>query len=606
MAAVDELITEHIDIWTSAVKRKSSAGRGGGKKVELYGVKKLRELILDLAVRGLLVPQDPEDEPAGVFLERIAAEKAELVKTKKIKRQKPFPKITKTEAPHELPTAWAWAYLGSLSSDIHYGYTASAQHDTTDVRLLRITDIQNDKVTWETVPGCDISDEKVEQYLLENDDILIARTGGTIGKSYLVEDITVDAVFASYLIRVKRISSMYAPYIKKYLGSGIYWKQLEENSAGTGQPNVNATALKSLFVPIPPTAEQQRIVAKVDELMALCDQLEQQTEASLTAHQTLVQTLLDSLTQAAASLPNNPQSATDARTPFEQAWNRLAEHFDIVFTTEDSIEQLKQTILQLAVMGKLVPQDPNDEPARVLLERIAAEKAELVKAKKIKKQKALPEIGEDEKPFALPDGWSWVRIGDICNVTSGFAYKSKKFISKGNCQVVRMGNIRPDFLRLQENAVFIDSSYASETLDHEIREGDILLTMTGTKGKRDYLYSLLVVKDHLKQKRLFLNQRLCILRPINLCHSYASLILKDERLLSTVYSKSTGSANQANIGMDAILKWVVPVPPLTQQQLLVDKYNEIYAHCDNLNNRLIESKATRLRLVESFSQVGSF
>jgi len=448
MTAAKDLITESIDIWTSAVKRKSSAGRGGGKKIELYGVKKLRELILDLAVRGLLIPQDSDDEPASVLLGRIAVEKSRLVSTKKIKKQKPFSNIEATEAPHGLPIAWSWSFLGNLSSDIHYGYTASAQQDAAGVRLLRITDIQNDKVNWETVPGCDITPQKTAMYLLQDNDILIARTGGTIGKSYLVENISVDAVFASYLIRVKRISGMYAPYIKLFLGSGIYWKQLNENSAGTGQPNVNATALKNLFVPIPPLQEQHRIVAKVDELMALCDQLEQQTESSLTAHKTLVQTFLGALTQAAVTQPNSLKGATGTPTPFTQAWNRLAEHFDTVFTTEESIEQLKQTILQLAVMGKLAPQDPNDEPASKLLERIAAENAELVKAKKIKKQR-VQSINTDCFLYRLPQEWSWSQLGYLvapennamCDGPFGSKLKTEHYINKHGYAVVRLGNI---------------------------------------------------------------------------------------------------------------------------------------------------------------------
>ena len=132
--------------------------------------------------------------------------------------------------------------------------------------------------------------------------------------------------------------------------------------------------------------------------MSLCDQLEQQTETSLAAHTTLVENLLATLT-----------SSTDA-AELEQNWHRIAEYFTTLFTTEESIDQLKQTVLQLAVMGKLVPQNPNDEPASVLLEKIAAEKAQLIKEKKIKKQKALPPIGEDEKPFELPVGWEWCRL----------------------------------------------------------------------------------------------------------------------------------------------------------------------------------------------------
>jgi len=154
------------------------------------------------------------------------------------------------------------------------------------------------------------------------------------------------------------------------------------------QPKLALHRILSSAIALPPLAEQHRIVAKVDELMLLCDQLEQQTEESLSAHQTLVEVLLAALTESDSAVP--------VKESFQTNWQRLAEHFDILFTTEASIEQLKQTILQLAVMGKLVPQNPNDEPASVLLEKIAKEKAELIADKKIKKQKPLPAITDEE------------------------------------------------------------------------------------------------------------------------------------------------------------------------------------------------------------------
>ena len=401
-------ITEHMDIWTSAqVPKKTNGGRGrssNGNGQGIYGIKKLRELILELAVRGKLVPQDPNDKPASVLLEKIAEEKKRLVKDGKIKRQKALPEVGEDEKTFEIPNGWVWTRLGNLSADIHYGYTASANPQIKKVRLLRITDIQNDSVNWDSVPGCEIGIKKVEDYKLSDGDILIARTGGTIGKSYLVENIDLCSVFASYLIRVKRIAGMYSHFIKTYLGSQFYWNQLYENSMGTGQPNVNGNALKKLVFPLPPFAEQHRIVTKVDELMALCDQLEQQQIDSNDTHQALVETLLTALTSAA-----DPKA-------FADTWQRIADHFDILFTTEQSIDQLKQTILQLAVMGKLVPQDPNDEPAGVLLEKIAEEKKRLVKEGKIKKQKVLPEIGDDEKPFEL---LGRMGVGKVWRIVSG-------------------------------------------------------------------------------------------------------------------------------------------------------------------------------------------
>jgi type I restriction enzyme S subunit len=321
--------------------------------------------------------------------------------------------------------------------------------------------------------------------------------------------------------------------------------------------------------------------------MALCDQLEAQTESSLDAHQTLVTVLLDTLV--------NSQNAEE----LAENWMRISGHFDTLFTTEHSIDQLKQTVLQLAVMGKLVEQNPNDEPASVLLERIAAEKEELVKQKKIKKQKPLPPIAEDEKPFELPRGWEWCRLGNISILKGGFAYKSTMFVKGGNAQVIRMGNIRPDMFRFEANPVFIPQELAEKTFEYEIFSSDILLTMTGTNGKRDYLYSLVVSERDMGNKRLFLNQRLCLSRMINVDSHYTNITLKDARLLDAVFSKSTGTANQANIGIDAILNWVLPVPPHKQQHRIVAKVDELMAICDQLKARLSDAQTTQLNLADA-------
>lgn len=251
-------------------------------------VPRLNEAVLQLAVQGNLVAQDPNDEPASELLKRIAAEKKRLgIKSK------PLPEIGEEERPFILPDGWEWVRLGTLSENIHYGYTASADFSKQDYRLLRITDIQNNKVDWPTVPGCEIEEKKVSKYLLKNDDILIARTGGTIGKSYIVENISVNAVFASYLIRIIPSGQLYARYIKLFVDSPLYWTQLTEKSKGTGQPNVNATSLSQLQLPLPPLTEQKRIVTRVNALLHLCDDLAAHLQEAQSTHTALRDTVLD-------------------------------------------------------------------------------------------------------------------------------------------------------------------------------------------------------------------------------------------------------------------------------------------------------------------------
>jgi restriction endonuclease S subunit len=186
--------------------------------------------------------------------------------------------------------------LSSITRRIHYGYTASAKSELKDVRLLRITDIQNNFVNWPSVPGCEIAKDDVAQYQLERSDILVARTGGTVGKTYLVQEVPVVAVFASYLIRIQGGSALFDRYLKLFLESPTYWVQLEEGARGAAQPNVNGQTLGRMVVSVPPLAEQRRVVAKVSELMALVDALETQLAASRATAANLLAALVAELT----------------------------------------------------------------------------------------------------------------------------------------------------------------------------------------------------------------------------------------------------------------------------------------------------------------------
>lgn len=241
-------------------------------------VKELKNCILQLAIQGKLVPQDPDDEPVEVLLGKIREEKERLIKEKKIKKEKPLAEVSQEEKPFELPRGWKYVRIRELLENIHYGYTASAVSSDTGVKFVRITDIQNNTVQWDNVPFCEIDKKKLESCKLRNNDILIARTGGTIGKSFLVRDVSEIAVFASYLIRMIPLEISNEKYIKLFLETPMYWKQLIDKSQGTGQPNVNAVSLSELVIPIPPLEEQNRIVEKADCLMLVCDELEKKIE----------------------------------------------------------------------------------------------------------------------------------------------------------------------------------------------------------------------------------------------------------------------------------------------------------------------------------------
>jgi type I restriction enzyme S subunit len=231
---------------------------------------KLQQAILQEAIQGKLTADwraaHPQAEPARQLLHRIQAEKSRLIAAKQLRPEKPLPKITPEEIPFQIPKSWEWCRLAAVSNEIHYGFTASADQSRKETRLLRITDIQDDKVDWESVPGCRCSEREKKKYLLSEGDILIARTGGTVGKSYLVGSLPVQSVFASYLLRIVPSSIELAIFVKLYLGSPCYWTQLVDAARGA-QPNVSGTKLKLLVIPLPPMAEQAAIVGRVETLL---------------------------------------------------------------------------------------------------------------------------------------------------------------------------------------------------------------------------------------------------------------------------------------------------------------------------------------------------
>ncbi|EGH1141564.1 restriction endonuclease subunit S, partial [Escherichia coli] len=399
--SVEKLIVDHMETWTSALQTRSTAGRGSSGKIDLYGIKKLRELILELAVRGKLVPQDPNDEPASELLKRIAAEKAELVKQGKIKKQKPLPEISEEEKPFELPEGWEWVTLATVGEIVGGGTPKSDNPQfwaKNGIKWITPADLYGLKGKYITSGARDISPAGLSNSsarLMPKGSVLFS-SRAPIGYVAIADaELSTNQGFKSCVPYIKES----AEYIYYFLLASA--KKIDAEASGTTFKEVSGAIVSKILLPLPPLSEQLKIVSRANELMSLCDQLEQQSLTSLDAHQQLVETLLGTLTDS--------QNAEE----LAENWTRISEHFDTLFTTEASVDALKQTILQLAVMGKLVPQDPNDEPASELLKRIAQEKAQLVKEGKIKKQKSLPPISDEEKPFELPEGWEWSYLSDI-------------------------------------------------------------------------------------------------------------------------------------------------------------------------------------------------
>ena len=232
----------------------------------------MQKSLLQMAIQGKLVEQRPEEGTGEELYTKIQAEKQALIKSGKIKKDKTLPEITDDEKPFDIPESWKWVRWGALSESIQYGFNAPAK-EKGRIRMVRISDIQDGNVLWDTVPFCDIAENNIETYLLGKNDILFARTGGTVGKSFLVKEVPYESVYAGYLIRTRYSSLLCPEYMKHFMESQLYWEQLRNGTIATAQPNCNGQTLSKMILPLPPLAEQKRIVAKLEQLLPLCERL---------------------------------------------------------------------------------------------------------------------------------------------------------------------------------------------------------------------------------------------------------------------------------------------------------------------------------------------
>lgn len=572
--AVEKLIVDHIDTWTTALQTRSTAGRGSSGKIDLYGIKKLRELILELAVRGKLVPQDPNDEPASELLKRIAAEKAELVKLGKIKKPKPLPEISEEEKPFELPEGWEWVRLGEAFY-IEMGQSPSSQYYNQSEEGIPFFQGKADfGKKYPTARYWCTSPTKLAQ---KNDVLLSVRA--PVGPTNLSP---YHCCIGRGLAAIRCLSDAQHEYLLYILKASQ--RRLEELATGTTFVAVSKTDIEPLLMPIPPLNEQIRIVDTIDRLMSLCDQLEQHSLTSLDAHQQLVETLLTTLTDSlnADELAEN--------------WARICEHFDTLFTTEASIDALKQTILQLAVMGKLVPQDPNDEPASELLKRIAQEKAQLVKDGKIKKQKPLPPISDEEKPFELPDGWEWCCIDDLTFVSGGIQKQPKRRPVKNHFPYLRVANV-------QRGDINIDELERFELEPHELTfwslEKNDILIVEGN-GSADEIGRCAIWQAPI-EKCVYQNHLIRVRGIIEGYQEFIALYLNSPSGIKEMQRLAVTTSGLYNLSVGKIRGITIPLPPLNQQNLILSKIREYIFICDNLKISIQSAQQTQLHLADALT-----
>ena len=517
--------------------------------------KALRQKILDLAIRGKLVPQDPNDEPAEVLLESIREQKQQMLKEGKLKKkdikndtiifkgednlhyekfQDGTVKCIEDEIPFEVPEGWEWTRLCNLSSLIQYGLSNSAEAQGTH-RLLRITDIQDGKVNWKAVPFTTV--ENAENYLLRKDDIVFARTGATVGKSFLVTELPFESVYASYLIRIRLFDCISPSYLYQFFNSYCYWEQITDKSVGVGQPNCNGTSLKELFIPLPPLHEQKRIVPAANALLKYASVIESE-RASL----------------------------------------------------QEIIDLTKSKILDLAIHGKLVPQDPNDEPASVILERIRTEKEELIKQGKIKRDKKESVIfkGDDNSYYLrtgrveesledwrfddLPETWKICCLGELCNY--------------GDCINVNTEDIAEDAWILDLEDIEKDTGTVlkkvtkdqrnSVSTKHKFHSGQVLYSKL-----RPYLNKVVLsdADGYCTSEILPLEFKNCVLP------EYARYYLMSGTFIAYANHCSYG-VKMPRLGTTDGKKAIFSLPPLSEQKRIVETIDFCFVQLNKISEAL--------------------
>ena len=512
--------------------------------------KQLKNSILQWAIQGKLVPQDPNDEPASVLLEKIRAEKARLIKEGKIKKDKKESIIFRgednsyyekfadgkvvcvdDEIPFAIPESWQWERWGNLSYSIQYGYNAPAE-ETGDIRMVRISDIQHGDVLWATVPFCHINESEIDTYLLQKDDILFARTGGTVGKSFLVKDVPYPSIYAGYLIRTRYSNMLSAQYMKYFMECELYWEQLRNGTIATAQPNCNGKTLAKMILPIPPYNEQIRIADKLNQVL---EQVRRYGES---------QDRLDKLNIQIHDL-------------------------------------LKKSILQEAIQGRLVAQDASDEPASILLQRIKEEKLRLVAEDKLKKKDVIDSTifrGDDNKyyeqigknliditgdiPFDIPSNWVWTRIGYL------FAHNNGKQLNKGNSvgtlmEYITTSNLYWDGFRLDNLKIMPFEE--SEIERCQAIKGDLLVCEGGDVGRSciwTYDYPIML-QNHIHKLRAYLP----------LCTKYFFYIFYLYNLIGLIGGKGIGIQG---FSAKALHNTIIPLPPLNEQECIVKKIEIVF------------------------------
>lgn len=554
------------------------------------GIKKLRGLILSLAMQGKLVPPSPDDIPARVLLKTIGTERHRRINEGKMKAAKPLRPIKTEDLPFSLPHGWEWVRLGDVAEAIR-GVTypksqANAEPFRQSVELLRANNIQRNITLDETVfvPESNVSPFQILQF----GDILIAMSSGSphlVGKA---AQFTVDkrCTFGAFCAAIRPFEPFLFDFVDRYCQSPLYRAQTQAEGKGIGIQNLNKEALLNLLLPLPPLHEQRDIVSRIDELMKLCDELER-LQAERTEKRTRVNT-------AAVRQLLNVAEPEEHR----KAAAFIGKHFEELYATKENVAELRKAILQLAVMGKLVPQDPTDPPARELLKQIEAEKKQLIEQRRIKAQKELQQIDPESIPFPIPSSWAWIRFGNVTYKITDGTHHTPKYAPDG-VPFLSVKDMSTGALNFDDTRFITESEHKELIQRCDPQKGDLLITKVGTTG-------IPVLVDTDRPFSIFVSVSLI---------KYPQHYISGEYLKWTVNSPlvkkqsedGTEGVGNKNLVLRKIQNFILPLPPLAEQKRIVAKTDQLMALCDTLERQIDDAGERQSDLLNAFvAQIGGW
>lgn len=541
------------------------------------GIKKLRELIITLAMQGKLVPQDPNDQPASELLKEIEAEKQKLIKENKIKKQKELPPIKLDEIPYDIPSSWKWVRLNDIGEinprnnetddNIEVGFVPMPMINA-EYGMPHIYEVKK----WGSVKKAythfaegDIGLAKITPCFENGKSCVFKNLPNGIGAGTTELHVfrnTFNVVFPDFLLC----------YIKdrRYITNGI-----PKMTGSAGQKRIPKDYFAHNPFPLPPIAEQKRIVKKIDQLMAMCDEMEKFYNAKgskrLDVHKSVIHQLLNA--------ENEPE--------FVSAWSFIKEHFSELYSVKENVIELRKAVLQLGMQGKLAPQDPSDQSASELLKEIETEKLKLIQAENLK-TKASETVSAEDEHLGKPNGWEYCRIGNLAKFID-YRGRTPKKVDKGT-PLITAKNVRFGFINREPYEFIEDSDYDAWMTRGFPRIGDILFTTEAPLGN--------VAIIDIEEKFALAQRVLCMQFHHKEISPFLRLLFMSQGFQELLKDNSTGMTAKG-IKSAKLKEIAIPLPPLAEQKRIVEKIDQLMAMCDELETQIDKAEETQTALLNS-------